>query len=262
MNRTRPRHRYPPHCSIVTPLGSGCTLTKSSRRRPPIDEYDQWAERITKREGDGYARGGHTPWIAYGTANTIVTWGQAFGGELVDVKNGKVTAKPAGSRPNRPWTRRRSAPSRNGNCSTSSTARSSRARRRPVGGESQQRPGTMSTVLITGGADHPCDFTYVRDLARGLLLAHSRRPLHDRLLNVTGGALRTRGELAAIVRQLVPGARVEIGPGLSPNGHLRGPCDLRRARQQLGYEPVFTLETGLADWASALRDSGSEHTRD
>jgi nucleoside-diphosphate-sugar epimerase len=103
------------------------------------------------------------------------------------------------------------------------------------------------------GGDHPCDFTYVADLAEGLFLAHARRPLEHRLFNVTGGVLRTRGDLAAAVRAAVPGAAISLGPGVDPQRHLRGACDLTRARTALGYAPAYTLEAGIAAWAAALR---------
>ena len=108
-------------------------------------------------------------------------------------------------------------------------------------------------VVEPAGGDHPCDFTYVADLADGLFRAHTRRPLEHRLFNVTGGVLRTRGDLAAAVRAAVPGAAIALGPGVDPRRHLRGACDLTRARTELGYAPAYTLEAGIAAWAGALR---------
>jgi nucleoside-diphosphate-sugar epimerase len=107
------------------------------------------------------------------------------------------------------------------------------------------------------GADHPCDFTYVADLAEGLFRAHTTRPVAHRLFNVTGGVLRSRGDLAAAVRAAVPGAAIALGPGVDPGRHLRGACDVTRARTELGYVPAYTLEAGIAAWAAALRASGA-----
>lgn len=109
------------------------------------------------------------------------------------------------------------------------------------------------TIEQAVGADLPMDVTYVRDLAQGIRLALTVRPLHARIFNITGGVLRRRGEVAEIVRRLVPGADIRVGPGIPPAAHLRGPSDLTRARTELGYAPAYTLEDGLADWLTWLR---------
>lgn len=103
------------------------------------------------------------------------------------------------------------------------------------------------------GADLPIDVTYVRDLADGIYRALTVRPITHRVFNVTGGALRRRREVVDLVRALVPGARIQVGPGIPPRAHLRGPSVLDRARTELGYEPRFTLEAGMADWLEWLR---------
>ncbi len=54
---------------------------------------------------------------------------------------------------------------------------------------------------------------------------------------------------------LVPGARIEQGPGVDPARHLRGPCVISRARDDFGWQPRFTLESGLADWLSRIGGS-------
>jgi nucleoside-diphosphate-sugar epimerase len=110
------------------------------------------------------------------------------------------------------------------------------------------------------GADLPMDVTYVKDLARGIHLAMTVRPIRSRIFNITGGVSRRRGEVAEIVRRLVPGARISLGPGIPKTAHLRGPSDLTRARQELGYEPRYTLEGGLADWLAHARATDADRT--
>jgi nucleoside-diphosphate-sugar epimerase len=103
------------------------------------------------------------------------------------------------------------------------------------------------------GADLPMDVTYVKDLAAGIRLAMTTRPITHRIFNITGGELRRRSEVARIACQLVPGARIELDPGIPPTAHLRGPSDLTRARAELGYAPQFPLEQGMADWLTYLQ---------
>lgn len=62
--------------------------------RPPktIEELDRYNDIITKREGGKIVRMGIIPWGQYGGANSMFTWGWAFGGDFYDPKTRKVTA--------------------------------------------------------------------------------------------------------------------------------------------------------------------------
>jgi nucleoside-diphosphate-sugar epimerase len=103
------------------------------------------------------------------------------------------------------------------------------------------------------GREHPCDFTYVVDLAEALVAAALAPTLHHTVYNITGGVVRTRGDLAAAVRRLVPHASITQGAGIDPARHLRGACTIQRARDDFGWQPRFDLDTGLADWLARLR---------
>jgi nucleoside-diphosphate-sugar epimerase len=107
-------------------------------------------------------------------------------------------------------------------------------------------------VEETAGGGHPCDFTYVVDLAEALVAAALAERLQHTVYNITGGSLRTRGEFAEAVRVLVPEAQIVQAPGVDPQRHLRGACVLERARTDLGWQPRFTIEGGLADWRRRL----------
>ena len=103
-------------------------------------------------------------------------------------------------------------------------------------------------VTASTGADHPCDFTYVVDLAEALVAAAVAPNLPETIYNVTGGRLRRRADLAAAVRLAVPNARIDEGSGIDPSRHLRGACRIERALRDLSWSPRFDLETGIADW--------------
>lgn len=108
-------------------------------------------------------------------------------------------------------------------------------------------------VSEDAGIDHPCDFTYVVDLASGILRAAEAARLPHPVYNVTTGTLRTRGEFASIVRRELPQAAISQGPGRNPKLHIRGACDISRAAADLGYRPRFMLETGIRDWIARVR---------
>ena len=58
--------------------------------------------------------------------------------------------------------------------------------------------------------------------------------------------------------QLIPGADIEIGSGLSENDLLeiryRGVLSIQNAQEQLGYEPQFgDIRTGIEDYMALYR---------
>ena len=63
--------------------------------RPPttIEELDEMAEALTRRGPGGELESiGLIPWAQYGPANSMFTWGWAFGGEFYDPETRTVTA--------------------------------------------------------------------------------------------------------------------------------------------------------------------------
>lgn len=107
-------------------------------------------------------------------------------------------------------------------------------------------------VSEPAGADHPCDFSYVVDVAEGLVSAAMAPALVHDIYNLTGGKLHTREEFADAVRSVVPSASITLGKGIDPARHLRGACVLDRARQDFNWVPRFSLQQGVQDWARRL----------
>jgi UDP-glucose 4-epimerase len=109
-----------------------------------------------------------------------------------------------------------------------------------------------------GGA-HPRAYTHVQDIA-GLVLAMLDAPDDaDRIFyGSAGGPMVTTTEVAQIVRELVPGADVEIGEELSeaekPVVALRGELSIENARSQLGWEPRYgSIRDGIAQYLEQYR---------
>ena len=59
--------------------------------KPPrsIKELEEYATKLTKREGNRYQVIGFIPWLSQGW---LYTWGWAFGGQFQDPKTGRITA--------------------------------------------------------------------------------------------------------------------------------------------------------------------------
>jgi nucleoside-diphosphate-sugar epimerase len=109
-----------------------------------------------------------------------------------------------------------------------------------------------------GGA-HPRAYTHVRDIA-GLVLAMLAAPdgADRTFYGSTGGPLVTTTEVAAIVREVIDGADVEIGEELSASEQavvaFRGQLSVDNARAQLGWEPAYaSLRDGITQYADEYR---------
>ncbi len=128
----------------------------------------------------------------------------------------------------------------------------------------------VSCNFPTGG-DMQRDYTYVRDSARAVLGAveADSTQLSQRVFNISGGRLYSARQVADIVKELVPTARLEIGPGLSiieqSDIKARGMLDCTRAKEVLGYSPGYDLRQGIQDYIALmnryLQDSKKEDER-
>jgi nucleoside-diphosphate-sugar epimerase len=116
------------------------------------------------------------------------------------------------------------------------------------------------SVSFPTGRDFPRDYTHAADIAQLARLAVDApsEQVRDRtFFGATGRPLVTAGELAAIVRELVPGAQIEVGDGLDHLQEIdvrcRGVLSIDNARAQLGYEPAFPdVRDGIADYIDHL----------
>jgi nucleoside-diphosphate-sugar epimerase len=67
----------------------------------------------------------------------------------------------------------------------------------------------------------------------------------------------TVGEAADLVRELVPGADIKIDSGLTEwekrEVELRGKISCKRAHEQLGWRPKYTLRQGIAEYLEMFR---------
>jgi UDP-glucose 4-epimerase len=102
-------------------------------------------------------------------------------------------------------------------------------------------------VRIEGGGDQVDDLIYVADAAAGIVAAAcSPNPLAP-LYNLSTGVGISLRDFAAGVAAAIPGAAIEVGPGLEYMGpdFVYGVMDPTRARDELGFlaEPDPTVNT-------------------
>jgi UDP-glucose 4-epimerase len=103
-------------------------------------------------------------------------------------------------------------------------------------------------------ADDQADWTYVKDVARGIEMIHLAERLPHRVYNVASGRASSNADVVAAVRQAVPGARGDaLKPGRTPGNAVNPATDLSRIKADVGYEPAHTLESGIAAYIGWLR---------
>jgi UDP-glucose 4-epimerase len=112
------------------------------------------------------------------------------------------------------------------------------------------------TTRIPHGGDERDDQVYVRDVGVAVALAALTEALPAAAIyNVASGEAPTMAEIADAVRAQVPGADIEIGPGLDPMG-VGTPyycvLDQTRARCELGFVARYDLRAGIADYLARL----------
>ncbi len=106
-------------------------------------------------------------------------------------------------------------------------------------------------VRFETGGDMKRDYTYIDDVVSGIALAlQAPKNLHSRLFNITcGGEMISGIQVAEEVRRQIPETDIKIKNGLSEfekrDVKNRGVLSIKRAKQELGYQPSFTFQEGL-----------------
>lgn len=99
--------------------------------------------------------------------------------------------------------------------------------------------------IVHGDGLQTRDFTYVTNVVQALLKAAEAPRVSGRTYNVGTGRRVTILDLMTVLNRLL-GTNVEPRFGPPRSGDVRHSCaDIRRARQELGYEPTVSFEDGL-----------------
>jgi UDP-glucose 4-epimerase len=100
------------------------------------------------------------------------------------------------------------------------------------------------------------EYTYAKDIARGVEAACFADGLRHRILNLGPGRTYSLEEIVGAVRRVVPGADLSIGgpPNEALARSLRNsPYDTTRAREELGWQAEYDLEGAFREYAAWLR---------
>ena len=99
--------------------------------------------------------------------------------------------------------------------------------------------------------DDQADWTYVKDVARGIQQVHMAEKLNHRVYNIASGRATSNRDALQAVLKAVPGAKCSaLKPGKTPGGSTNPATDLGRAAE-VGYRAEHSIESGVAayiDW--------------
>ena len=104
----------------------------------------------------------------------------------------------------------------------------------------------------TPHADDAQDLTYVKDIARGVVLVHNAPKLEHRIYNIGSGRATSNAEILAAVRKAKPGFDAHLSEGRSPRYKPNNYGDNTRIQNELGYRPQYDLEKAIADYVAWL----------
>jgi nucleoside-diphosphate-sugar epimerase len=114
-------------------------------------------------------------------------------------------------------------------------------------------------VSFESGGPFPRDYTHATDVASLAAACLEGPDEADRIFyGATGEPLVTAADVARIVTELVPGARIDIPDVLTEADQMelpyRGRLSVENARAQLGWQPRFaSIRDGLADYVERYR---------
>ena len=96
-------------------------------------------------------------------------------------------------------------------------------------------------IKIGGDGEEKLDFTYIKDLCNGVVLAIEKKEAQNEIFNLTYGASRTINNLKDILLDHFPKAKIsyEKRDKLMPK---RGTLSINKAKKLLGYNPSFSID--------------------
>jgi len=100
---------------------------------------------------------------------------------------------------------------------------------------------------LHGGGTQRRDFSFVKDVANGMVLALNSKKANGEVFNITGGTDHSIKDLATTVQSFIPKATIrEVGARKVDIN--RGQLDISKARKLLNYQPKYNLKAGIKEY--------------
>jgi UDP-glucose 4-epimerase len=109
---------------------------------------------------------------------------------------------------------------------------------------------------LESGGDFRVDHTFIDDAVAALVCSLDAGMHEHDVYNIGSGTAPSLGEIVSIIREIVPGCDISIGPGsyeFVPRLPVvrKGALDISRAAAELGYRPRFDIRKGLEKYIRA-----------
>ena len=110
-------------------------------------------------------------------------------------------------------------------------------------------------IYLDNGGKDKLDFTYVKDVAKGFVLALKSEKAVNETFNITYGESKSLKEFVSALQTLIPNIRMKDKKEefIRPK---RGTLDIRKAKKLLGYKPDYPLERGLKEYVEFVKKCG------
>jgi UDP-glucose 4-epimerase len=111
-------------------------------------------------------------------------------------------------------------------------------------------------VNESSGLDFHADFSFVEDVAEGIVNLYLADKLTYDLYHIASGVLYNVGGVVSILKDIFPNVSITVGKGEQPyagQAPIRGALNIERTKKEIGYEVKHTLREGLIkyiDWLS------------
>jgi nucleoside-diphosphate-sugar epimerase len=100
------------------------------------------------------------------------------------------------------------------------------------------------------------EWVYAKDAAAGTVLALQSGALKHRVFNITMGVLTQPEEMISAVKAVIPDARLAVekpADGTPALSNMTRASSLKRANDELGYEPKYPLQKAVRDLVDFLK---------
>jgi UDP-glucose 4-epimerase len=108
-------------------------------------------------------------------------------------------------------------------------------------------------LRLDGGGKINLDFTYVEDIADGLILALFSNKALGEDFNITYGQGYSLLEFVETLKFLIPSLKYRVVESKDDFRPMRGALSIEKAKRILGYEPKYSLEKGLGKYVETYQ---------